>query len=132
MPIEYTALKAVHVGSAMLSVTGFAARGVLMMADSPLMATQFARIAPHVVDTVLLGSALLLTWQSGQYPFAQPWLTAKVLALAAYVVLGSIALRRGRTLRVRTWAFVFALGTALYIFSVAVSRDPAGPLAFFR
>lgn len=130
--MEYTAVKAVHVASAILSISGFAVRGVLMLRSSPLLATRFARIAPHVVDTVLLASAFLLAWASGQYPFSQPWLTAKVVALAVYVLLGTIALRRGRTLRTRARAFAFAMGTALYIVSVAITRDAAGPLAFFR
>ena len=130
--MEYTAVKAVHVASAILSISGFAVRGVLMLRSSPLLATRFARIAPHVVDTVLLASAFLLAWASGQYPFSQSWLTAKVVALAVYVLLGTIALRRGRTSRTRAWAFAFAMGTALYIVSVAITRDAAGPLAFFR
>ncbi|HEX7249101.1 MAG TPA: SirB2 family protein, partial [Burkholderiales bacterium] len=58
------------------------------------------------------------------YPFVQPWLTAKVLALVAYIVLGSFALRRGRTRGARTGAFVAALCVALYIVSVAITRSP--------
>ncbi|NBS56528.1 MAG: regulator SirB, partial [Betaproteobacteria bacterium] len=53
--MDYAALKAIHVTSAILSISGFAARGVLMLAGSPLLKTRFVRIAPHVVDTVLLG-----------------------------------------------------------------------------
>jgi uncharacterized membrane protein SirB2 len=131
-PVEYAALKAVHVTSAILSITGFAARGLLMLRDSPLLRARFVRIAPHVLDTVLLGSAIALAWLSGQYPIAQSWLTAKVLALVAYVVLGSIALSRGRTKRIRRQAFGLALLATLYIVSVAVLRDPAGPVALFR
>lgn len=130
--MEYAALKAVHVTSAVLSITGFAARGALMLRNSPLLKARFVRIAPHVLDTVLLASAIALAWLSGQYPFAQSWLTAKVVALIAYVVLGSIALSRGRTKGTRAGAFALALLTALYIVSVAVLRDPAGPAALLR
>jgi uncharacterized membrane protein SirB2 len=129
--VEYATLKAVHVTSAILSIAGFAARGALMLRDSPLLKAPFVRTAPHVLDTVLLASAIALAWLSGQYPFAQSWLTAKVLALIAYVVLGSIALSRGRTKRIRTQAFCLALLAALYIVSVAVLRDPAGPVSLF-
>ena len=125
-PVEYLLLKQVHVASAILSIAGFAARGALMLRESPWLQTRFARLAPHVVDTVLLASALALAWLSGQYPFAQSWLTAKLLALIAYIVLGTIALRRGRSRAVRVIAFVLALGTVLYIVSVASSRDPRG------
>lgn len=130
--MEYTLLKAVHVTSAILSVTGFAARGVLMLRDSPLLRARFVRIAPHVVDTVLLGSAIALAWLTAQYPFVLPWLTAKVLALFAYILLGSIALSRGRTKPARAIAFALALCTALYIMSVALLRTPAGPLGLLN
>lgn len=130
--MEYLALKALHVGCAILSIAGFAARGVLMLRGSQLLETRWLRVVPHVVDTVLLASALWLTILIGQYPFVQNWLTAKVLALVAYVVLGSIALKRGRTKGVRTVAFALALGVAAYIVTVALTRDPLGVLVLLR
>lgn len=126
----YAALKWLHVGCAALSLAGFATRGLLMLRGSPLLATRFARIAPHVVDTVLLASALALSWHLGQYPFVHGWLTAKVIALAGYIAFGSVALRRGRTLRVRAAALVLALGCAAYIIAVALARDARAPLAW--
>ena len=130
--MEYLALKALHVGCAILSIAGFAARGVLMLRGSQLLETRWLRVVPHVVDTVLLASALWLTILIDQYPFVEDWLTAKVLALVAYVVLGSIALKRGRTKGVRTVAFALALGVAAYIVTVALTRDPLGVLVLLR
>ena len=127
--MDYPALKALHVGCAVLSITGFAARGMLMLRDSPLLGARWLRIAPHVVDTVLLASALGLAWMSGQYPFAQSWLTAKLVALLAYIAFGTVALKRGRSKPVRTAAFALALVTVLYIVSVALTRNPLGFLA---
>ena len=100
-----------------------------MLRDSPWLQSRFARVAPHGVDTVLLGSAIVLAWLSGQYPFAQSWLTAKVLALAAYIALGTVALKRGRSTTIRAAAFALALGAAGYIVTVALTRDPLGFLA---
>jgi len=125
----YLALKTVHVACAILSISGFALRGILMLADSRLLAARFARVAPHVVDTVLLASALWLSALIGQYPFVQGWLTAKVLALIAYIVLGTVALKRARGKAARAIAFALALGAAAYIVSVALTRDPLGFLA---
>lgn len=125
----YQALKATHIACAILSIAGFALRGPMMFAGSPLLAARFVRVAPHVVDSVLLASALALAWLSGQYPFAQGWLTAKVLALVAYIALGTVALKPGRSRVARRTAFVLALATALYIVSVALTRDPWG---YFR
>jgi uncharacterized membrane protein SirB2 len=126
--MDYLTIRTIHVACAALSIIGFAVRGMLMFRESRLLQARFARIAPHVVDTLLLASAIALAWWSGQYPFQQSWLTAKVLALIAYIVLGSIALKRGRTKRARAIAFVLALGTVSYIVAVALTRRP---LAFF-
>jgi len=127
--MDYLLLKQVHIACAVLSIVGFAARGVLMLCASRLLQARFVRMAPHAVDTVLLASAIALAWLSGQYPFAQGWLTAKVLALAAYIVLGTIALKPGRSPTLRRAAFTLALATVLYIVSVALTRDPWG---YFR
>lgn len=130
--MDYATLKTVHVSCAMLSIAGFVARGALMPGDSPLLRARFVRIAPHVVDTVLLGSALLLAWRSDQYPFVQSWLTAKVVALFVYIALGGVAFSRKCTPGVRTAAFVAALLAFGYIVSVAMLRIPAGAFSFLR
>ena len=103
-----------------------------MLAGSPLLQAKFVRIAPHVVDTVLLASAAWLAWFLHQVPFMNaPWLTAKVIGLVAYIGFGTVALKRGRTPAVRAAAFVLALLCAGYVVSVALTRDPVGVLRFF-
>lgn len=111
-------------GCAMLSIGGFVVRGGMMLSESPVLSARFVRVAPHVVDTILLASALWLAWTLEQLPFVSPWVTAKLLALVAYVGLGTVALKRGRTKRVRLAAFAGALATAAYIVAVAITRDP--------
>ena len=125
----YLTLKAIHVGCAVVSISGFVLRGAMMLADSPLLRARFVRVAPHVVDTLLLASALWLAALIGQYPFVQGWLTAKVLALIAYIMFGTVALKRPRSSKVRAIAFALALACAAYIVSVALTRDPLGFLA---
>lgn len=120
----YLLVKDLHVASVVLSLAGFVARGGLMLAGSPLLDARFVRIAPHVVDTILLASALWLSWMLRQYPFVHGWLTAKVLGLLAYIVLGAVALRRGRTKAARTWAFAAAVLAAAYVVAVALTKDP--------
>lgn len=93
--------------------------------DSPALRQRWVRIAPHVIDTLLLASALTMVFWSGQYPFVQNWLTAKVIALFAYIGLGTVALKRGKTKAVRISAFVSALLVFAYIVSVAVTRQAA-------
>jgi uncharacterized membrane protein SirB2 len=122
--MDYESLKHLHIGFAGLSGIFFALRGAWMLADSPLLQMRWVRIVPHIVDTALLTSAVALAAWSAQYPFAQNWLTAKLLALLVYIVLGTIALKRGGTLRIRAAAFVAAILVFLYIVGVAISKDP--------
>lgn len=124
--MNYLAFKYLHVGCAVISIAGFVLRGVLMLAESPQLQRRFLKIVPHIVDTLLLASAVVLSAMLNQYPFVHGWVTAKVLALLAYIVLGTIALRRGRTRSARAAAFGLALLMFGYIVSVALTRSPAG------
>lgn len=121
--MSYLAIKHLHMTCAALSGSFFLVRGIWMLRDSALLKQRWVGIAPHVVDTVLLGSALTMVVWSGQYPFVQGWLTAKVLALVAYILLGAVALKRGRTKAVRTTAFIAALLVFAYIVKVALTRQ---------
>jgi uncharacterized membrane protein SirB2 len=128
--MSYLVLKHLHVTAVLLSGTGFFLRGLLMLGDSPLLARRWMKVVPHVVDTVLLGSAITMAVMSAQYPFAQPWLTAKFFGLLAYILLGMVALKRGRTRLVRAAFFIAALAAFAYIVSVALMRDPMGFLGY--
>ena len=122
--MSYLALKHLHVTCVVLSGLGFALRGWWMLNDSPLLRARLTRVVPHVVDTLLLGSALLMAWQSGQYPFAQGWLTAKFFGLLAYILCGTMALKRARTKGRRVVFLVLALLAYAYIVGVALTRNP--------
>lgn len=96
-----------------------------MLLDSPLRQHRLTRILPHVVDSLLLGSALTMAWLSGQYPFVNDWLTAKFFGLLTYILLGTMALKRGRNRVIRLRYFCLALLAYAYIVGVALSRNPA-------
>ncbi len=96
-----------------------------MLRDSPVLNTRWVRTVPHCVDTALLASGIGLALSTHQYPFVQGWLTAKVLALIAYIVIGAIGLRYGRSKRVRRYAFIGALFIFAYIVGVALTRSAA-------
>lgn len=122
--MSYLALRHIHITAVVISIALFTLRGIWMLADSPRLQDRWVRVVPHVVDTVLLASAIALTLVLGQYPFAQAWLTAKLVGLLAYIVLGSIALKRGRSKATRAAAFAAALLTVAYIVGVAVHHHP--------
>ncbi len=89
-----------------------------------MLRRKLVRILPHIIDTVLLASAIALLFKIQQYPLSHPWLTAKVVALVAYIILGTYALKRGGTKKVRIRALIGAYAVFFYIAAVALTRDP--------
>lgn len=122
----YYGIKHLHMILAVVSILGFALRGVWMMSGSGLLERRLVRVLPHVVDTLLLVTALVLAVMIAQYPFVSGWVTAKVVGLVIYIALGMVALRRGRTKGIRIAAFFAAILVFVWIASVAVSKNPAG------
>lgn len=121
--MDYSTLRAVHVGCVAISIGLFVARGAMQMHGVDWRRWRWLRIAPHVNDTLLLAAAVAMALMSAQYPLAQPWLTAKVCGLVVYVALGRVALRPDASRRRARIAFVGALATVAYIVGVALTRS---------
>lgn len=121
--MSYLLLKTIHVSCVALTISLFLLRGFWMLQDSARLQQRWVKILPHVIDATLLTSALLLAYRVGQYPFINGWLTAKVIALLLYIGLGTIAIKRGRTKRIRVAAWFGALLVFGYIVSVALTRQ---------
>jgi len=121
--LSYGLVRAVHVGCAALSISLFAVRGAMQWVRPGWRPWRWLRVLPHANDTLLLCAAITLAVLSGQYPLQQPWLTAKVLALVAYIGFGTVALRPVTPPGLRKVAFVLALATVAYIVGVAVSKS---------
>ena len=117
-------LKTVHITCVVGSYTLFMLRGIWSLNGSPIMRQRWVRIVPHVVDTLLLASAIALAFGIEQYPFVDAWLTAKVIALLLYIALGSVAFRFGRSKSVRVSAWLAAQAVFVYIVLVAISHQP--------
>jgi uncharacterized membrane protein SirB2 len=122
--MDISTVKHIHAITAAASYALFVVRGVWMMSESARLRARWVKIVPHVIDTVLLASAIALAIILRQYPFVNGWLTAKVIGLIVYIVLGTIALKRGRSKRARVIAWIAAQAVFLYIVSVALTRDP--------
>lgn len=115
-----------HVSAVTLSFVLFFVRG-LWLAPAPSRAVpRVLKVLPHAVDTVLLASGATLAVLIRQYPIVDPWLTAKVIGLGVYIVLGMVALHYGRRPVLRVAAWIAALGVFGYIVSVALTMNPAG------
>ncbi len=117
-------IKYLHMTLALVSVCGFLLRGILMLLQSRLLQQRWIRRLPHLIDTLLLASGGLLVWHLHLYPFVNSsWLTAKMLALLAYIGFGMLALNYGKTRFIRGLAFVVALCCAAYILTTATLHN---------
>lgn len=123
--MAYSLLKQLHLGTIALTLALFVLRGILMMRESPRLQARWVRIVPHLNDSLLLASGISLAILTQQYPLVHTWLSAKFFALILYIVLGTIALKRGQTRGLRIAAWIAALLVFGYMVAVAVTRDPA-------
>ena len=127
--MTYITLKMLHMVSAVASISGFLLRGYWMMMESDRLQRKLVRIVPHIVDTVFLLSGIALIMMLNLNVLSQPWLLAKFAGLIVYIVLGTIAIKRGSTLQIRIIAFTAALAVFAYIVGVALLKSPASWLA---
>lgn len=117
-------LKSLHIGCAAISYVLFFMRGIWSWRNSPRLQRRWVKIAPHLVDTLLLASAIVLAMQLNISPFNSPWLLAKIVALLLYIGLGTIAIKRGKTPRIRLLAWLAAQLVFCYIVATAIAHDP--------
>ena len=115
-------IKIIHLTFVLLAISSFVGRFVLLNTQPDVLKQKIFKIAPHVIDTLLLLSGITLVfqgqWLSGEYG----WLVAKIMVLCGYVALGRLAMHSEGTLR---WqAFAGAMACFLYIIMVAVTKHP--------
>ncbi len=118
--MDYGVLKHLHMTCVALTFILFSLRGFWMLVDSDRLTRTWVKVVPHVVDSLLLLSAIGMAVQIGM----TSWIAAKLVALVVYVVLGTIALKRGKTRTIRMMALVGAYTTFLYIAAVATTKNP--------
>lgn len=117
-------IKYLHISCVLLSYILFFLRGVWMLRNSSLLQLRWVKVVPHVVDTALLLSAVTLAIQLSISPLSNPWLMAKIIALLLYILLGTIAIKRGKTRKIRLTAWLSAQLVFIYIVAVALSHNP--------
>lgn len=122
----YTQIKAVHVLAVLCSGGLFMLRGLLVMAGSRWGMAAPLRYASYGIDTVLLTAALMLLTILPGAMFANGWLMLKLVLLVVYIVLGSFALKRGRTATIRNICYFAALLVYVWIIGIARMHHPLG------
>ena len=127
----YLVLKYVHVVTAVATISGFMLRGYWMLTGSRHLQLRAVKIAPHIVDTLFLLAGVGMIWLVRLNPLTQPWLLAKFTGLVAYILLGTIAIKRGPTKQIRAAALVAAIAVFAYVAGVALARSPLSWIAIW-
>ena len=113
-------LKSIHMLFILLSVGSFISRIMLAQFKPEILRAKVQKIAPHVIDTILLLSGIGLVfqgnWMAGEYG----WIISKLVMLIAYIGFGVMAMR---SIGIKRWvAFVLALTCFGYILSIAITK----------
>ncbi|MBT1065337.1 SirB2 family protein [Bowmanella sp. Y26] len=120
----YTLVKHLHLTAIAISLALFILRFFWLQRGSSMLQKKWVKIVPHVVDTVLLASAITLCVLIAQYPFVNAWVTEKLMAVLLYILMGLVALKLGRTNSIRWIGFVGAICWLLFAAKVAVFKQP--------
>jgi len=125
----YPLVRTTHISLVLVSGSLFAVRGVGVLLGARWAMVAALRRLSYAIDTALLGAALLLLATLNLNPFEVPWLATKIALLLAYIVLGSLALKRAPTPRLRGVSLVAALLCYSMMVSIALAHHPLGWLA---
>ena len=127
--MDYFLIKNIHMTAAGLSLALFGLRAWWSVRASLQLQRRWVKVLPHLIDTVLLAAGVTLMIMLRAWPTQQPWLAAKLIALVAYIVIGTLAIKRGRTSTIRAVASLLAIAIFLYIVGVAMNHNPLSWLA---
>ncbi|QEY13475.1 SirB2 family protein [Cellvibrio sp. KY-YJ-3] len=121
----YLALKHLHLTFVVLSLLIFLVRGVLLFMNSSMLHKKLLKIAPHIINTIMLVSGIVLAVHLGMKPGEQPWLMAKIIGLVVFIILGVGAFKVSKPLGQKI-LWIDALVVFAYIISVAITKSPMG------
>lgn len=120
--MEYLALKNTHITLAISSVFLFVIRAGASISAS-VVPSKMYRVTTHLIDTALLSAGVMLAYMLSINPLDTPWLAAKLCAVAAYIVFGTVVMKSKRR-RIKQLAMALSVTLMVYIFAVATSKDP--------
>jgi len=126
----YAQIKLAHVALVLLSGLVFTFRGALVLAGKRWAMAAPVRYFSYGVDTLLLTAGILLLVMLRMNPVTTTWMAVKLSLLVLYILVGTFALKRGRSQRTRAICYVVALGIFVLIYSVARSHSPLGLLVY--
>ena len=119
---HYLILKHLHITAAYASLAFFVLRAFWSVRGVALLQARWVKIVPHLMDTLLLTLGVTLAVILNLWPLPL-WLSAKITALVIYILLGTVAIKRGKTPKIRATAAIAAVLVFAYIIGAAVERS---------
>jgi len=114
-------IKLIHIVFIFSSFISFTGRIALSVFKPSLLQNKLIKIAPHVIDTLLLLSGITLVvqgnWLAGEFG----WILSKFILLVAYIGFGVMAMRCSG---IKRWiAFAAAVACFISIFIIAITKQ---------
>lgn len=106
-----------HIAFAYLSLGLLLVRGVLSAKRVDWRQYKLLKIAPHIVDTVLLISGITIFFLFG-FSWAETWIWSKLLFLVLYIVFAAKAFKKDQPFSLKH--FLLAVVSFMLIMLVAV------------
>lgn len=120
---SYVIFKHVHMTAVALSGLLFMVRGLWLLQGSTQLQAKWVKITPHVIDTLLLVSAIAMLVVSQQFP---AWVHVKITLLIVYIGLGVMAFKKAKTQGQKLTFLLAAVAVYVFLISVALTKSPAG------
>ena len=122
--MSYQLVINLHITAALISVLLFLYRGMWVLRHGQANRPRWMKWLPHINDTILfvLGISLMLMIQ--QYPVVNAWLTAKLIALLVYILLGMVVMKWAKQWHSQLLAWLGALLVFAYMVGVAITKQP--------
>ena len=120
---SYLIFKHLHMTAVALSGLLFMVRGLWLLQGSTQLQAKWVKITPHVIDTLLLVSAIAMLVVLQQFP---AWVHVKITLLIVYIGLGLMAFKKAKTQGQKLTFLLAAVAVYVFLISVALTKSPAG------
>jgi uncharacterized membrane protein SirB2 len=116
-----------HILTVVVSISLLVLRFYWKYSSSVMLQKRWVKILPHLNDTILMVSGIVLMVMTRLYPFTPQgsWMTEKLLGVILYILLGFVALsKKPRSQKIRWIAFILAVACFYLIVKVAITKLP--------
>jgi len=128
----FSLLKIIHISTVVFTGSYFFIRGLALINHQQWYKEIRARKVSRYNDTTLLLSGMGMAALMEQYPFIDAWLTAKILLIVIYIILGMLALYWLQSWKQKILAGLAALLVYGYIVGIALSKNPVWIQAVYK